>query len=599
MKKQNLLLLLSASLILASCTDSKVDSSESSADSSDSSSSVVPTPSVETDRIDIKDIPSVEQGTTVDLKDYVSVKGTATSQWTYTLLTDSVHDDIVSVEENDGPSLYESTKLLALRPGRVNFRVEYGDASATGYFDVTLSSALKTLSDKIGAMDLTNYTVTKNFSIDENYRTVDADPTTLIYKGQNYIYYPDSYYGEVINQATNLGYYYQLNGVEDKYASSFKAMTNADKTALSAATFNATYANLSTYFNADNMRYYSVAKEYVGEPYALCYESSSSTVFRSALSALGLTYSHKVNSTTFYTIALVPKFVNDTFQLYAISITSAGLAVIEGPYVLSNVGSTTIAAVEAFASQEVPMTYYNNDSIVTRFTGIESLTATLEGHYEDLDGNKIDVPEYFASALPEVNSEIKWNDTYFYSNMYNYIDGGDDEKVLLANELVSGKEVVNRYVLNDAGAYTAKEVMSSDPTNGAAISDWQNGKTFRDTFLPVSFLPTTSWKYAAVEELDDGKCFLAGFNDSISKNLISYFLSGLSASKLFGTSSAFLYFGIYSTMEMNIGSQVTDPISGDMYTRVIKTSTNEYWVYHATFNVTNINNTVITAPVQA
>lgn len=598
MKKQNLLLLLSASLLLASCQNG--ENKESVSSSEESSVSSIPV-SEESDKIVIKDIPTVEQGQTIDLKDYVSILNPSSSdKWTYELLTDSVHASVVTTVSEDAPSIYDSTKLLAVRAGRVNFRVSYNGETEIGYFDVTVSSTLKELANKIDEMDFSSYTVTKNFAMDASYQPISVSPSPLLYKNENYVFFPADYYGQAIHQKTNLAYYYQLNGAEDKYALSFNVMTNVDKGSISTETFKATYEDLSNYFNADTMRYYSLANTFLNEPYCLCYETATSTIFTKALSALGISYSHKVNNYTFYTIALVPKFVDNALQIYAISAMSNGSAILEGPYVFSNVGNTTIKVVEDFSKQDdEPFNYANNDQLVERLTGIESLTATLTGQYEDLDGNKIDVPSYFASSLPEVDSKLKWNSKYFYSNLFNLIDGGEDEEVLLANETEGGNDVVNRYVLDSSGKYTAKTVLAKDPTSGVALSDWQKGRSFIDTYMPVSSFPTTSWKYVAANDLGEGKYYLSGFNDSIGKFCIRSLLAGISASKYFGSSSAFTYFGIYAQMEVNLGTNLTDDITGETYTRLKNLTTGEYYVYHVNFNISNINSTVIEAPVAA
>ena len=158
--------------------------------------------------------------------------------------------------------------------------------------------------------------------------------------------------------------------------------------------------------------------------------------------------------------------------------------------------------------------------------------------------------------------------------------------------------MVNRYVLNNEGKYTKKEVLEHDPTSGYVMDDWQKGQTF-SYYLPRITFPSLSWKYSAIEDLGDDTYFLSGFNDAIGKNTIRYVVAGLSAYKYFGDSSAFAYFGAYDMMKINLGKKLMDDISGDVYTRLMNLSTKEYYVYHISFSITKINTTVISSPVAA
>ncbi len=599
MKKQNLLLLLSSSLLLGACAGNETSSFSSSAESSLPSSETIVTP--ESAKIVLNDIPEVEQGKTIDLSNYVHIEnGDSSKHWTYTILVDSAHASLVSEVASDAPSVFASTKLLCLRSGRVNFRVDYDNESKFGYFDITENLALKDLTSKIAKLQLSNYTVSKAFEMNENYEPVSKERVPTLYHNDKYVYLPNSYYGIAIHQGTHLGYYYQINGVEEKYQSSFHVMTNADKTALSETSFKATFGNLGSYFTSDTMRYFAAAGELLGEDssYCLAYETATKDLFNSALTNLGMSYQHAVNGKTYYTIAIVPKFVNDKLCFYGISANTSGYAFLEGPYVLNNIGTTKIEAVENWINSEVAMNYANNDALATRLDGITGYTSTLKGVYEDLEGNKIEAPDYFKDSLPEINSTIEWNTNYFHSTWMSAVDGGEEDNVLLENATANGSKVVNRYVLNNEGKYTKKEVLEHDPTSGYVMDDWQKGQTF-SYYLPRITFPSLSWKYSAIEDLGDDTYFLSGFNDAIGRNTIRYVVAGLSAYKYFGDSSAFAYFGAYDMMKINLGKKLTDDISGDVYTRLMNLSTKEYYVYHITFSITKINTTVISSPVAA
>ena len=598
MKKQNLLLLLSSSLLLAACTGSETSSVSSSEESLPSSETTL-TP--ESAKIVVDDIPEVEQGKTIDLSDYVHIEnGDSSKHWTYTLLVDSAHASLVSEVASEAPSVFASTKLLCLRSGRVNFRIDYDNESKYGYFDITENLALKDLTSKIAKLQLSNYTVKKAFEMNENYQPVSKEGVPTLYHNDKYVYLPNAYYGIAIHQGTHLGYYYQINGVEEKYQSSFHVMTNADKTALSETSFKATFGNLGSYFTSDTMRYFAAAGELLGEDssYCLAYETATKDLFNSALTNLGMSYQHAVNGKTYYTIAIVPKFVNDKLCFYGISASTSGYAFLEGPYILSGIGTTKIEAVESWINSEVAMNYANNDALATRLDGITGYTSTLKGVYEDLEGNRIEAPDYFKDSLPEINSAIEWNTNYFHSTWMSAVDGGEEDNVLLENGTANGSKVVNRYVLNNEGKYTKKEVLEHDPTSGYVMDDWQKGQTF-SYYLPRITFPSLSWKYSAIEDLGDDTYFLSGFNDAIGKNTIRYVVAGLSAYKYFGDSSAFAYFGAYDMMKINLGKKLTDDISGEVYTRLMNLSTKEYYVYHISFSITKINTTVISSPVAA
>ena len=90
MKKQNLLLLLSSSLLLGACAGNETSSFSSIAESSLPSSETIVTP--ESAKIVLDDIPEVEQGKTIDLSDYVHIEnGDSSKRWTYTILVDFQH----------------------------------------------------------------------------------------------------------------------------------------------------------------------------------------------------------------------------------------------------------------------------------------------------------------------------------------------------------------------------------------------------------------------------------------------------------------------------------------------------------------------------
>ncbi len=590
MKKNKLLLLLSSSLFLCSCGNAPTSDRGASSSNETEESSIV-----------VKDIQNVTTGTTIDLKDYVETP--LGESWTYELLTDSVHLPSASIEAEEAPSLEQSTKLLAIRPGRVNFKIKCGEKTKTGYFDVMASSEMSALVSTFQETVLTNYTSVKTFEVDSDYNLKNlSDGEALLYKNEDYVYHPSSYYGEMIHKKDHQGYYFQLNGVEEKYENSFRALTNASDSPLLETIFRNTYQALENYFTLDSLRYYEASKTFIGDEfaYALCYEEETKNVFLNALTNLGLSYSHTVNGTSFYTVAIAPKVENGLFSFYTLSATYSGYALTEGPYVLKGVGSTKISAVDDWVNSNSSMVYANNASINNRLDGITSYTATFNGQYEDLDGNKIDVPEYFASSLPEIHSTLKWNDRYFYSDNMNLIDGRKENKVLLENGTLNGENTVIRYVLNDEGKYVSKEKYGKDATSSYELTDWKNGQTF-SCYLPLNVFRDSNWKYASIEDKGNSNYFLSGFNDSIGKHVIQYLLGGISAYPCFNDASAFYYYGEYATLDLHLGKTLTDEITGEAYTRLIdgSCSPQKYYIYHINFEITDINSTLITTPSAA
>ena len=58
-----------------------------------------------------------------------------------------------------------------------------------------------------------NFTIRRKFALSGT-GAVSSDDAPVVYRNENYLYYPEAYYGLAMNRNSNLGYYFQLNGAD-------------------------------------------------------------------------------------------------------------------------------------------------------------------------------------------------------------------------------------------------------------------------------------------------------------------------------------------------------------------------------------------------
>lgn len=581
-------------------SSSSSSSSEVSSSSSSSSSEVVDSSLASGDEreIIIADIPDVGLGEIIDLADYVTVlrgqkeSSSAELTWEYDILTDNVHKENVSVLSPERPIVGVSTRLQAIRTGRVNVRFSSGDVVKTAYFDVVTNDAMQKVADYFEAASDNNYTISYN-----------SKP--FLYRSSNYLYYPDQYWGIVINSKQSTGYYFQMDSVDDadSLRIGVKGYYSGDDT-ISPVSFNNDYPSLATIFDPDYFEYSASLESYFGEAYsiAMLYDSDDTTAYTYALNLLGLSTYTIYNNYYYYPSAFIP-VIGDSGDLnlyvaYSTSRTTInGNTILTGPYVFGNVGTTSIAALDEYAAGDGAETLANFDNILEKLYGITSFTSHATGQYEDLDGNKIDVPSYFASALPELDVEVKLADNGYQNSRFDLVDGGDDENVLLLNG-ADTSTAATKYVLNSSGEATSSGEYGNDPTSGIKVTTWQRASTF-SSYNPSVVFTSSLWKYVTLTVTDEANTYyMMGINDTLGKTAMNNVLRMVTADCISNSSSPIYYYGFYSYMSINYGETATDDMHGEFYTRLID-GNDDYYVYHLSFDITSINSTVLTVPANA
>lgn len=607
MKKTRLsLLLLSSSLLLAACGGSQGSSSSSdyasSSDSEPSSSNPASSPEIPLEderQIIIEDLPDIGLGETIDLNDYVTiVRGIdededADLYWDYDILYDNVHKETAAILDPTRPTIGQSTVLQAVRTGRVNLRINSGDVSKTAYFDVTTNAEMTKVVDFFEAAEESNFTI----SLNEN---------PIVYRNPNYIYFPQEFWGIVLNEKQAKGFYFQMNSVTDGASLRIGNQGNyAGDTELTPITFNNDFPNLATMFNPAYFEYSQDIVDNFGEEYAIAmiYDSSIAASFTNAQNLLGLSTYTIYSSNYYYPTAFVPKIDEaGTLSLYVLYSrqrgTIANTSLLAGPFIFSNVGTTSVEALDDYVASNGSTTLANADLVNDKLFAITNFTSHAVGRYEDLDGNKIDTPSYFATALPELDITVKVTENGYQNSRMDYVDGGEDTNVLLLNQMVGTSSTTYKYVLNDQGKYTSAGEYGNDPSSGNKVTDWTISSTFSIYKANLAFTENT-WKYATYTVEDEENCYsLMGINDQLARSMMNMLIRGTTSEKFTDSGTPIYYYGFYAYMYMNIGSTAKDDMKFDYYTRVID-GDGEYYVYHLTIDMTAINSTVLNIPEAA
>ncbi|MBO8428061.1 MAG: hypothetical protein IAC58_05930 [Firmicutes bacterium] len=436
--------------------------------------------------------------------------------------------------------------------------------------------------------DISNYTVNQSFTMDENFINHVSEETPIFYRGDNYFYSPTNLMGVAINGTNKEGYYYQLNSVEDP--DSFIPFMNESGAELDQASFNSSYPDLNDCFNSETMLYDSSIAEVFGDEYAygIPYITETSSIFRATLNALGLTYQHTVNDTTFFSVYLSPVVENDGLNIYVISQVSGGNSILEGPYKLADVNQTSIDPVENFVNNAPVETLTSTSSLENRITGINSYTITTNGRYEDLSGEEITPDELYLGYVPTLdNMVIKVTSDGFMSNNFSFIDDRYDfDNAIILDQPGSRPNIYN----GDSGTYTLIDQYDTDYESGNVISNWQNSTYLGATYRPNALFNPSTWRYPVYEVIGENEYRVTSYNDSLALVLLYHTLEGVSSPKMYTSDGPLYFYRNYSYMTLNMGSNITDPISGDIYFRLID---GESFYYHLNFVIDDINQTTI------
>jgi|GEM_PF-2255695 len=605
MKTQKITLLLSLAALgmsLAACQNNEATSSIIPASSE--------VPSAMDKSFTVAKIPDLTLGDKIDLKDYVTVP--EGSVWEYALLSDGVHEDALSVLSASAPSLSASTNLQAVRPGIATLRFTCGDEQQIVTIQVKPSEAFSSVVQYFSTnLAQSNFTIRRKFALSGT-GTVSSDDAPVVYRNENYLYYPEAYYGLAMNRNSNLGYYFQLNGADSVYASSFHAGVTGTYSSDETVTrddFEAKMPAPGTYWTAENLMYNPRIAQYFGDKYAvsLTYNSDQADLFATARSLFNIPSYRIFGSAYYWPAAFCPVMENGTLAVYVIfarsqtAITST--SILAGPYVFENVGNTVINVIDEFYEGAAPAALSSNDTFLSKTGGFKSYTTSCEGHYEDLEGNRVDAPDYFAKSLPELSVKTRVEDGVgFETTRLDLIDKGDVTHALLYNGKEGGNDMCYKYVLNEEGKYTSVAPYGKDPTSGNAVLKWGSASTF-SAYQPTIVFRKSTWQYpqfVAVQG-EENTYELMAWNDMIARSAIDALVAGLVGEPISSTSSPFYYYGVYQYLKINIGATSTDDMRGEIYTRVIDSSSrvDHYYHYHLTFTITDINNTNIAVPEAA
>lgn len=545
--------------------------------------------------IEFNGLPSLKQGDILNLDDYVKVipglKETDEERedlsFTYEILEDDVHiSPVIEYTLDSGPSILKSNKLALVRSGYCVIEVQSGDAVSYLELNIEQESSLDEIENYF-SNEFSHYEMYKAFEYVKNEGSVKKDEELYFIKDNNYFYYVDSCYGIYIG-SDGLGYYYILNSIENQ--DSFKVCpTGQLATTISKSSYDNTFGTLSSLFKAENLEYvpgidYLFGKDY---SFAIPYYEKNETEFIQILSSFGLSYSHYVNSVRYYTTYVIPKLNDDVMEIYTISLTSTGSAILEGPYIIKEEKNYTLEKVEEYT--EISCTLITEPiDLLNKFTSITNYTSEVSGYYRDIKGNKIDDPTYFASSLPSLEMTNKFSSTAIESNRFDYLDGGSDQNVLIKEETINGSTVVNKYI-KDGDTYSLSGEYGNDPQSKTEVKKLSSSTTFKE-YMPTSNFKESNFKYPVYLKEDSNTYKVAGFNDTYAKSLIKLILKATGCYSLQSSGTPLAYYIAYSSMSINLNLEDKTKINGEINTILVDSSYN-YYEYHYEFSIYDINET--------
>ena len=535
------------------------------------------------------------QGETISLDDLIKVvPGTnetkeeqEDTEFNYEIYSSDGTSDLIEVDSS--LSLKNSHTITLLKPGKIILKVTSKDAYKYVSLDIKLAPTLSNFISKINEKDVKSYTVSKNFTIDSSYNVTEvSDGTPTLYKNEKYVYNPSSKTGLLVGNA-NECYYYQLFD-KDNSQTFIPCSNGTSTTPLTSGDFNATYPSLASYFTESSLTFNNSIKKVFGDEYAFGYEytTANKTQFMSLLTNLGLTYTHSINGKTFYSLFIVPKYEDGQFKFYNISSSTNG-SVVEGPYVLNDVNSTTIPVVEEFANNTVMEISEQDPSIYNKFADITSYTCSSKGQFEDMEGNEIDVKDGFEGWLDNKTYNLKWNSSTLYVDFLTDIDSSKtNDEAILKNAVDGTSSIVNLYY-KDGSSYVSQGAYGNDPSSGTKITRLENSSTYSN-YYPSNMLRPTALKYVSFIKLDTNKYRITAYNDVHSQNLIKYMVGMTTAPVITSTSGPLVYYIKYSYMDLTFDDN--GDVHGDLKCKM-KDADSEDFIYHYTFTISDIDSTVI------
>lgn len=543
------------------------------------------------------------QGEVIDLDDYVTIQpGQDESErektqlyYDYDILGDGVNLPVVSTYDDGSAnlSLYKSKKLVLARPGRAVLRVFSRNSSAILTFDIAPSKDLQDLLTYFQERTYSQYAVAKGFTLDSS--TLEAKPASLenfLYKTDNYLYRSDSYQGYIFNKKTQLGYPFHLDGTTEEDASSFIPLPNGSyNTATTLSQYRNQYPALSIYFTSDNLQYIPMLESLFGSKFkfAFPYLDENATAFQNALTSLGLSYSRILGGRYYYTVYLVPVIDEDEdLDIYTISSTTSGNALLEGPYIVDDTPDT-IAVLDDFANGDAPVLAGTTDEITGKInsTNLENFTATMTGQYYDIDsGEPIDVPNLYEGYLPNFENETKTTKDAFETHLFSEMDSSYDfDHAIVRNVQENGDASVHLYQVDEDG-----EEIDQGTYGLGTDTDWRYVDSLSGS-SPLQMFSLSNFRNIAYFQTDDSTFVTGPMNEDGAVSPIRVLIRGLACDGFVDSSSPFYYYIDNASLTLDIGKTLTDAIHGNIVTYLPVDE--DYVKYVIDFTIQDIGTTTI------
>lgn len=583
-KIKNVLILASSMLLMASCAAGENTSSMSPSNTSDQSTVAT--------KLAVKEIAAISVGDTIDISDYVEAPEGAS--WDYEILDDGFNEDIMEIISSEAPSLSTTTTLRAVKAGNVTFKVTSGDELAIGHFTVNKSEAWKKIDQYVETNTGENFTVTTSKKLNSGGTQSDITEKATFYRTANYTFHAGDYYGIAFNEGTNMGYYYTMNGVEEKRSSSLTVGVAGDTGGeiITRSSYQMSYPLFSSIFNDTYIKYNAKAAQYFGDEHALviAYSSSDKTAYNYFNNCFASSGYEIINSYICFPSYYCPRINDDgELEVYIIYSRSTNTinsnSVLAGPYKFKNIGNTAISALETFYKGAAPTAIAANTPLTNNLSAITSYTADVETYFKDLDGNKIATPDYFRKTLPSLSIDYAINDNAIKTNKFSLIDTSSEvDSVILYNST----STILEYVEGDDGKYSLKGTYA----NGR----WQSVSSL-SALSPAVVFSKTYWNYGKMINTSGNTYKAVSINDVLAFSAIKQLVSGLNLNKFVSdTTNPFYTYGEeYSYMTFDIGANTAANKNGEIITKVAD-GDGKFYEYHIDFNMTNVNSTNIEEP---
>jgi len=547
-------------------------------------------------RIEFTNLPSsFKQGDIISLDDIVKIipgsKESSTQRsdlsYDYEILEDSINSSVASEYTIDkGISVTKAKKIVLLKSGHCVIKVT--SLNSTNYlsFDVENDSSLSSISEYVSSID--NYEIYKAYSIDSNYELSKSEKSLQFIKSNNYVYYPSSKYGLFTNSVDNLCYYYLLTNLEDQ--NSFKLCLNGSYNDLTyKSSFTSTFASLSSFINLDTIEFIPLVNYYYGNEYSygIVRNSKNTTEFSYLLSSLGLSYSHYINSTRFYTYYVIPKIIDNKLNIYTVSVSSSSKIALEGPYIVENETKYDLSFIDEYTTKNI-IGVDKPSSFMDLVSNVKSYSSSVEAKFLNELGEEVEDPSYYSKYLSTFSMNSKFTTTGIESTRFDLIDSGTSKVVKIKEEEINGKKSVYKYEKTSSEFVLVGEY-GEDPSDKKEVTSIASSTTFSE-YLPAANFKEMNFEYPVYQEIDKNTYQICGLNDSNARSTIKIILKASGYASLVSTYAPLSYYISLASMKVKV--ETSDSFSGEIDSILFDGSNNTY-IYHYEFKIFDINKTTI------